>query len=167
MAFATAADLVIRFDARSIGRLASDDGAPVPPTEFASNPVINAALNDAAAQILVVLSPGRRYTEAELLADQSASGVHYLTMINCHLAYAHLWMRRDMTEDNEKKYRSVLETAERYLDELRTGKHVLVIEDKVDAGLPRTQPLSVQVIENEWELLRDKLGYLPNRRGLR
>ena len=173
MAFATTADMTTRFDHRTLGRLLSSDGNKVPLVEFGANPVMTMALNDASAAILAILTVGQRYNEDDLSSAQSVAGVHYLTRICCEIAFSYLWMRRDMTRASEKeskgdnRHTAVLESAEKHLEDLRTGKHVLTIPENQEAGRADTAPLSVSRIENTWDLLRDRLGNVPNRRGLR
>ena len=52
MAYATAADLIARFDWRIIGDLASDSGTQVTEGALANKSKVTAALNDASGRVL-------------------------------------------------------------------------------------------------------------------
>lgn len=166
MALSQPSDMIARYDARTLGDLCSDDGSRVSKPDLATNAIMRVALDDATSMILAHLLKAERYTQEEL-AQVSAEGQPYLVYLNCLVAWANLWRRRDMTKANESKYKLAIDEAAEKLDELRTGKTVLDLAPQKAAGRADTTPPAVSAIKTQWNLLRDRIGYFPRRRGIR
>lgn len=134
MAYATADDLVARYDANTIGDLASDTGEPVEPSDFATNPKITAALSSASGEINSAVMQSNLYTVDQL---QSLAGddLEFLKQLTCDLAMARLMMRRPGKFGDE--FYGALQTSVRErLDLIRKGVAIFNIEVVKDAGQP-------------------------------
>lgn len=165
MAFATPQDMVLRKDPRILGSLCGD-GQRVPVAELTTHPVMLAALDDATAEMMAALFRGNRYTQDDIDNRLSAAGKKHLTHLCCVIAYAHLWDRKPVTDDNSaKQFGDALEKSREAIDALRKGTHILDIEENKDAGIPKTDPIGPAAIRREFNLLRDRLGNLPDRRA--
>jgi phage gp36-like protein len=137
MAFATAQDLTDRYDARTIGKYASDSAVPVPPSALATNRRVRAALADASGLIASACIKGRRYPVdvlTTLAADETDGAL--LRRMTCALAMAGLLAGRvggvDEVEELVFGYKEALEN----LNSLRNGDLVFNLEATLTATLP-------------------------------
>jgi len=163
-AFATAADMLRRFDVRLLGDLVGDAGVRVAPSDLLTHDNLLTALNDAAGEIMSALLMGQRYTEDQL-NDLTGNSESYLNRMNCGLALCYLYERRPWSEDPRRQH--AIDSAERIrkdLEALRSGKIVLDTDGAKNAGLPtgRTPPLSV-VNPLNMTVDRAREGYYMNR----
>lgn len=146
--YATAADMVYRFDKRVIGDLLSDDDTRVVEADFAQNATLHAALTDATQMINAAIRVGGNYTYTELYnlytdgqagTTRSKYAWSLLTRLCCNLALANLKARRGYSQSEIMSqipfYRETLD----FLEMLRKGERILDLDDNMDAGKPTTQ----------------------------
>jgi phage gp36-like protein len=162
-AFATAADMIARYDARTLGDLVTDDGNQVAENALAANPKMTAALATATGQIKAAVLRAERYTTAELEALTGESQ-QYLKDLTCQIAFWCLWRRRPYIDDQQRN--EVKASADEALELLRTGAHVFDIDRQKDAGTPKVETITRAEVENDWSLFVDQArgNFYPRRR---
>lgn len=166
MAFATAENLLERYDARTLGDMVADNDNRTSPPDLLSDAKITAALNDATGRIVAALRQGQHY-EVSDLSSLSGESSYHLIRLTCDLAFVCLWQRRPYhdSELGEK----IQDRAEKDLDRLRKGEYVFDVDAVTEAGLPEiTGPSTVDL--NNLHLLVDQArggvsGYYPRRRA--
>lgn len=162
MAYASADDLVKRYDARTLGDLCSDTGVRVSEVALPTNPKILAALDDASGEIDAALMQAKRYTTADL-ASLTGNSLAYLKRLTCTIAFAGLWNRRPSVDDMDRD--EALKQARQALDRLRRGENVFDLEDQKSAGLPEVKEPSVSSIDRlNLTVDRARRGYYPRRK---
>jgi len=132
MAYATAADLILRKDSRTLGDLVSDAGTRVSEAGLASDTKLAAALDDASGQVDAALLRGGMYQPADL-TSLTGNSLAYLKRITCDIAFWLLWERRPAYDDNPRRD-AAQERAEEHLDNLRTGKAIFDVPANIEAG---------------------------------
>lgn len=154
MAFATAAQFVLRYDVRRIGQILSDSGTPVESGSISGNATITALLDDASAEILMACRAGKRYTQADLEAlavDADTLKANQIIGLTCALAWGKLVQRRGYPEEElnmlAAPYREAIQTLER----LRRGELIFDIDGVDNAGVEVTGNLPLN------NTLKDKL----------
>ena len=150
MAYATAQDLIDRFDQRLLADMASDTGTPE--SDLSTNARVLAALEDASGRIEAALRSGNRYLPSDL-SGLSGSSQSYLKRITCALALGYL-VQSDIARLDEGTQKTI-EEAERVLDLLRKGVDVFGVDRLIEAGTPKADgPTAVK---------RQELRLLPTR----
>lgn len=134
MAYATAAQMLERFDARMLGDLVDDTGSQVSSGDLLSDDNLAAALDDASGEIDAAIRASDRYTETEL-SSLSQTNKH-LVRLTCVLALRNLVNRRPHMVRLDDKHEKMIERAEQSLEDLRSGKNILDINTHDDAGNP-------------------------------
>lgn len=168
-AYATAAQMLERYDARTLGDLVSDTGIRVDESALLTDTVLSAALNDGAGDIELALLPGERYSTTDLttLLASSSNTRFVLIRLNCDRAFFHLYDRRPWHEVSEA-YQRRIEDGEKLLERLRRGERVFDVAAVKDAGLPSiTTPERVTVEKLNLTVdycRRGGYGYYPARR---
>lgn len=132
MAYATLADLINRFDQRTIAGLVSDGHEEA--GDLANNTKISTALSIGSGMINSAVMVADLYT-AEQLADLAGDDLALLVHINCCLAMGVLLGRRPEKYGDDGVARLV-EWADKMLDDLRKGVRIFNIQQTKDAGLP-------------------------------
>lgn len=152
MPYATVAQLLERFDSRTIGQLASDSNVDVAGVDLPTDPRVLAALNDASGDIDSALLVGGMYS-TDNLAGLSGNSNYKLIRLTCQLAMLYLYERRPMYDpDTVKAYRDMSQEA---LDRLRKGENVFDISANLQAGVPSVDgPTAVEY--RELNLVRDR-----------
>jgi phage gp36-like protein len=162
MALATPAQLMERFDHRTLGDMVADNDERVSSADLLDNTRIESALNDASGRIVAALRQGQRYTVAQL-ATLTGDSKYHLIRLTCDLAFVCLWNRKPY-HDNELG-EQIQERAEKDLDRLRKGEHVFDVDAVTEAGLPEiVTPTTVET--RHLNLLVDTArgSYFPRRR---
>ena len=160
--YATAAQLLERYDARDIGDLVSDTGDQASPIDLLSHPLMTTVLEDASGAVEAALLVGNRYTPSDLegLTGNSAS---YLERMGCDIAMAYLLARRPGFEPDRMK--SQYELSEMHLERMRSGENVLNMTDQRDAGNPNIDGPTLVRLQTHLNLVRDRVNnYFPRRR---
>lgn len=160
MPYATPADLLKRFDARTVGDLAADDGKRVVPSALLTDPNVSAVLDDASGEIEAALLQGERYSATDL-ANLTGNSQQYLKRICCEIAFGLLWRRRPWADDQQRL--DAIKRADEHLERLRKGERVFDVVAVKDAGLPDVTGVTIADLEN-LNLLRDRtFHYYPAR----
>lgn len=133
MAFATAADVVTRFDDRVVRDLLSDTGEPA--TDIDTNPNLLAILNSASGHVLSAAISGNNYTEAEITALIAANGMGAAIVVDmvCQIAFCKM-MRRRPGKFPPETIAGMEESVNEWLTQLRQGKRLLPIDNHVEAS---------------------------------
>lgn len=164
MAYATAANMMARYDARTLGDLVSDDGVRVPPEHLADNANLTALLADASGAVDAALLQGKRYSTTDLanLSDNSAA---YLVSITCTITWAAAWDRRPGL--NEELSERARERAEKILLKLKKGDEIFSVDgdaSHAEAGLPSiTGPSRIEIQNLNGLATRVRGHFYPNR----
>jgi len=163
--YATPAQLISRFDVRTLGQLASDNGLQVSPQDLATNTKILDALADASGEIDASILQAKRYTTDDL-AGLTGNSANHLVRITCVIAFGFLWERRPYADDDDENGRGKAEKRARAaLESLRKGQTIFDVEDAKNAGLPETKTPSVTTVIRTNLAVDDARGhYYPERR---
>lgn len=165
-AFATAADMVARYDVRTLGDLCGDDGHRIPEEDLAINVPMTKALQTATGKIKAAVLRAERYTTAELDALTGESK-QYLIELTCQIAFWCLWKRKPYKDDQQRK--EIKQDADDALELLRKGDHVFDIDRQKDAGTPQVETVTRVEVQTEWGLAVDQARgrFFPARRSYR
>lgn len=164
MAYATVADMVVRYDERILGELVSDDSTRIVGEDLEDNAKLLAILNTASGVINASVLRAKRYTVADL---ESLTGVDEATLVDitCAIAWWYLWRRKPQAETQDPIRETAQKDAEQWLKDLRSGETIFNVEDVKEAGLPEGKIIDRATIisRNMWsEQLRGRLT--PMRR---
>jgi len=162
-AFATADDMIARFDVRTLGDLVGDAGTRMNATQLQADANLQAALDDAAGEILDALTQNDRYSEDDL-DSLTGRSQNTLKRMNVAIAMGYLSQRRPWADDPVRsRFIESADEARALLEDFRLGKKVLTTE-AADAGLPEseTPPLSI-VTPLNLTVDRARLGYYLSR----
>lgn len=168
-AYATAAQMLERYDARVIGDLVSDSGIRQDESALLTDSILSAALNDGAGDIEIALLQGERYSTTDLTALLTGSGNTRFVLIrlNCDRAFFHLYDRRPWHEISDA-YQRRIDDSDKLLERLRRGERVFDVASVKDAGLPEIATPERVTIENLNLTVdycrRGGHGYYPARR---
>lgn len=163
MAYATAAQMITRYDARTIGELVADDGTRVTGATLLADPNLAVALDDASGQIDAALMQSNRYSADDLSGLTGNSAAH-LQRITCDLAMGYLYARRPMYDVDS--YQKFMELGNKILTQLRKGENVFNLSSQKDAGTPSVDgPTTVDYAR--LNLLPDRIKHFFPSRGSR
>lgn len=144
MAYATPDDMVLRFDANTIGDLVSDTG--VAATDLTTNATVLAALEAASGRVDAAALVSQNYSTAELAA-LTGNSLALLKDIVCDLAMIRLLKRRPEKITNEALAAASKE-AEDYLDRLRRGDRLFDVAAHETAGVISVEGPTTLEFEN-------------------
>ncbi len=167
-AFATAQDMIDRYDVRTLGDLVTDDGTRVAEASLPDNDKLAKALQAATGKVLAACLRANRYTKAQLLA-LSGESRDYLIDITCAIAFWNLWRRKPYTDLKDQQGQAKQE-ADEALEMLRSGDHIFDVSETREAGIPQIDTISRATIANDWELVADVARngrFYPRRRTYR
>jgi phage gp36-like protein len=157
--YATPTQFRERYDVRTLGDFAADDGTQVSSGGVLTDANIQAMLDDASGAIEAALRNAGRYTVEQLAALANYTSKH-LVRICCDLAMSYLIDRRVYGKLNDAQTR-IMERAAKQLDDLKTGRDVLEVEGAIDAGVPSVSgPTSMQ-LDNLNLIARRSYRYYP------
>lgn len=165
-AYADSADMIARYDSRTLGELVTDNGQRAEEVELSTNMKMTTALSTATGLVNAACLRANRYTvvELEALTGESAE---YLNDIVCAQAFWILWRRRPYSEDDLRK--AAKTEADMALEQVRSGDMIFDIDSTKDAGMPQIGTVARLTIGSEWELMVDKARprFYPRRRSFR
>lgn len=143
MPYASAQDLLDRFDARRIGDLILDDDKSARATvgQILSSAVVSVALTDASGMVDAACQAGEKYTQADL-TNMAGTGLNLLKWITCSLAYGLLVRRRGHNAPDLQTLAPQFYEAQKYLEALRLGEVIFPLEANEEAGIPQNVVLS-------------------------
>ena len=131
-AFATAADLIARYDFNEVAEMASDSGSAE--GDLANSARVTAALADASGRIESSALVGGFYTVADL-QGLTGNSLAFLKRITCDLAYSFLLQARPGKYSDETR-KQIFEQAESWLKQLRGGENIFNIARVTAASIP-------------------------------
>lgn len=132
MAYATAQDLLLRYDARRVSDLVSDTGSrSVYPDQ---SPVVAAVLDDASGMVESACRASQRYTANDLQALTGNTSA-LLKRLVCDLAFGLLVARRGYSSQDQRVMAPQTEAANGMLEMLRRGERIFSDQDNADAGV--------------------------------
>ncbi len=144
--YATVADFLRRYDARSIGDLVADDGLRVAAASLSGNAIIGALLMQASGRLEAACIMGERYSPADLTALVAAAKnmSEFLIGLVCSLTIELVYRRRPTPEMQEFP-----ETAEadRMLNAIAGGKMVLGFTEAMEAGHISSEMETAAIVE--------------------
>jgi phage gp36-like protein len=160
--YATVADMIDRFDERSLRDLCSDTGTAE--TDLTTNTKMLRALMSASGDVDVACQVGQIYTPAKLAAlEMPAKAV--LIDIVCGLAVAKLATRRPMRQEVAAVWKQSIDAANEYLDKFRNGQRVFPITENLEASVPSVEGPSTLDIPRQNLLTYRAHGFYPNPAG--
>ena len=132
MAYATAQDLLTRYDSRRVSDLVSDTGTrSVYPD---SSPVVAAVLEDASGMVDAACRVAKRYTVTEL-ANLTGSTRSLLVRLVCDLAFGLLVARRGYSAQDQTAMAPQTKAANEMLEMERRGERLFDSADVAEAGV--------------------------------
>lgn len=132
MAYATAQNLLDRYDARRIADLVSDSGTRTLAPQ--SSPVLLACLDDASGEVDAACRVAQRYTSADL-SGLTGNANALLVRLVCDLAYGMLVARRGYAANDNAVMAPREKIAFDMLEALRRGERIFSGEDQAEAGV--------------------------------
>lgn len=171
-AFATAADMITRYDVRLLGDLCADDGSRVTEAALKSttspNPIMAAALDSASGKVKAAVLRAGRYTVMQLEALTGESQA-YLVDLTCQIAFWMLWRRRPYSEAYDSQLKNAKEAYDESLESLRTGDEIFEVDVVIEAGKPKIETVT-RVESKDFNLAVDQArggNFYPRRRTYR
>lgn len=148
--YASAADLIARYDVRTIGDLCEDSGVRQTPTQILADPNVSAALDDATGTVNAAIFVANRYTP-EQIAGLTNAGLAFLKRLTADLAFLYLVERRGTDVRKMPQWARVQES----LDRIRHGDNVFDLTGaEVDGlptvGFPTTQQFADLALERDY-----------------
>jgi phage gp36-like protein len=155
MGYATAEDLMKRFDVGVIGDLCQDCRTETDEYDISRSRIVAMLLDEATGQFEIAVQAGGRYT-LEQMATLTGSQAEHRKRIECTIAMANLLKRRtsDSLLDIAKR---LDEEATAYLKRLQTGENVFGFLENLEASVLHHEHISAATIES--------LNLLPARMG--
>jgi phage gp36-like protein len=144
--YASASDMLTRYDPRPIGDLVKDDGSRASPSTLLNDPVLAAALQDASGLVDSATLVGGRYSPGDLagLAPTDNTTL-FLKRLVCDLAYGLLISRRGYSRADQLAQAPNYQEALALLEKLRAGELIFDIPDVINAGRVQNVVLSKQI----------------------
>lgn len=156
--YITEAELLLAFDDRTVGQLASDTGTAV--VLDGTNVEIKNAVKRASAMVESAVLRGSRYTLAELAALQTADDWSLKGLV-AELTLAKLYERRPGTIPQDTK--DMLTKARDKLELLQKGERIFNDAGAKDAGTPKVVVLSAtDRSDRQLNMVSDQ-PYFPSR----
>lgn len=161
-AYASANDLIARYDVEIVGELATDNRVTLSRSDVLSHTNVATALLSASGEVDVALRAGQRYTPAQLLTLDDNSRSHLVDIV-CAFAMARLFRRRPGVHDEMAK--SIREQADEFKKLLATGVNIFGIVDdtsNLDASVPQvTGATSIEIYDRNFFPARAAGKYFP------
>ena len=154
MPFATAQDMIDRYDSKTLGDLATDSGATVSEPDLLNNSKMTAALAGGAGDLISAVLRGERYTRANLDA-LTGDSLAYLLDINCAFAFWRLWKRKPYNWGMDDRRRAALEDYTEALAMLDSGARIFDIDTARESGRPDIETITQAEIDGQWSLVAD------------
>jgi len=154
MPFATATDMVDRYDSETLGDLVTDNEDSLSESELLSSSKMTTALAGATGDVIAACLRGERYTRADL-DGLTGDSLAYLKDITCAFAFWRLWKRKPYLGSMDDRRQSAQEDYREALDMLNRGDRVFDIDTAQQAGRPRIETVTHAEINDRWSLITD------------
>lgn len=163
--FATPDDFLQRYDVRLVADLISDVGAPS--VNAATDPNLQAVLDDATGAINAAVYVGDRYTP-EQMANLSETAASFIRRLCCDMALIYLKRRRGKFDP--EKDGALLKEVNETLQSLKAGDNLLLLQDQTEAPasvveLIRPELIGVRRSTTIRDVTRGYYPYNPDRDG--
>jgi phage gp36-like protein len=152
-AYASASDLIERYDSNTIGDLASDSGESIPEDQLVNSVKVSQALEDASGRVEAAVFTGDQY-DADDLNGLEGNAQALLQRIVCELAFVFLMERRSHRVGDER-LQAAKESTEKYLDEIKNGDRIF--------GIPAHLAASVVDIDGPDTVDYTNMNLIPDR----
>ena len=129
-AYATNADFLERYDARTVGDLLSDQGKRLQPSSISGSTRLTALLQQVSGEIEVAAVAGKRYQPEDLTA-LTGNAQQFLVGMVCDLALWRLLNRRPMIQQMPLQCQQAFQL----LELLRGGERIFPTDEAADAGV--------------------------------
>lgn len=163
--YASASDMLVRYDDRTVRDLCSDTGSRTSSGSIATNTRLLAALLGASGLIEAAVTAAATYKPEDLQALTGAS-LAYLKDLVCALALGRLFLARpDIEGKLPESYKQAMEE----LSRLRAGEWAFGLLEQRQAGLMDVQTESASDVENRRGIVvtaQRLFARRNNRRGL-
>lgn len=162
--FAAPSDLLVRYDARTLGDLVADDGVRVPESALATNAKLTALLSTATGEIKSAVLRSDRYKVADLEALTGES-LQYLVDLTCRIAFWRLWQRKPYADDQNRM--EAKKSCDEALELLQSGARIFDVQTVREAGTPYVETVTRTEIADNWHLVADQCRgrFFPARRS--
>lgn len=132
-AYATPADMMLRYDIRRISNLVSDSGNPVASGSLSSNTNLLGLIKDASNRVLMACRVANRYLQSDLdsIYDDSDRNSSLIRLV-CDLTFGYLVSRRGLAINEVYAQAPLYKDAMDMLEQLRIG--VRVFDDSPPDG---------------------------------
>lgn len=119
-AYCTAAQLVQRYDTRTVGDLLSDSGTRLTAAQVLSSTVLAALLKQASGMLESACLVGKRYTPDDLAALEGNSAELAAGLV----ADLAIWLLYNRRPERRKEMPGQVEVAFEFLDKIRSGERI-------------------------------------------
>jgi phage gp36-like protein len=160
MAYASAADMIERYDESLLKDLCSDDGTPA--TDLNTDRKLSTAIAGASGRVNAACQVGRLYSQDTLLV-LAGDAAALLKDVVCGLAMTRLFGRRPMDQDRRAGYSAQLEEWEDYLTKLRNGERIFDVAENLAASTPAVEGPTMLEQQNLNLVTSRMRGYYPAR----
>lgn len=126
--------MLARYDNKRLGELVRDDGTRATSAQLASDTILQAMLDDAAAMVDSAVRVGERYSTLDLTTTLTGNARLFLVRLNCDLAYGLLLQRRGFPADQLNNLAPGYTAALAQLDLLREGERIFNLTEQADKG---------------------------------
>ncbi|MBE41884.1 MAG: hypothetical protein CL480_11360 [Acidobacteria bacterium] len=175
-AFADSADMLARYDARTLGDLLADDGTRVTTGNMAANTRLSAALKSATGRLKAAVLRAERYTVDDIANMQSSGHANYdeesseyLKTLTCDVAFWEIWKAKPHRGNHASDRKEAREASDLAIAAMTSGAEVFNVPRITDAGTPKVATVTRAEIESEWMLAVDQARgrFYPRRRSYR
>lgn len=161
MAHATIADLILRYDIREIGDMATDTDERLDEAAILASDIVQTVMDDAKSEVLSAVQRGGKYTVAQIEA-LTGDAENLLIRIECDVAMFYLYRRRG-NNANPDKAAEQAKQARRLLDMLVKGDAAFGTAEELAASTVEYIGLTDRDYESI-QLIRDRVqNYYPRR----
>jgi hypothetical protein len=175
-AFASSADMIARYDVRTLGDLLADDGSRVASGGMAANTRLTAALKSATGRLKAAILRAERYSVDEIEnmqdsahADYDEESSEYLKTLTCAVAFWEIWKAKPQKQNDSSHRKDVRKEADEAIKLMQSGEEVFNVPRATDAGTPKVATVTRAEIESDWSLFVDQARgrFYPRRRSYR
>lgn len=160
----TAADMIARYDARTLGDLVTDTGTRLVGDELTDSTKLATLLDEATGHVKASLFRANRYTQDEL-DDLTGESLAFLTGLVCQVAFWMLWRRKPAAQNADPQRKEAKELYEAAMKSLNSGELVLDVEAVKDAGVQEGKTVDAAELDR-WNLWSSQPAgrFYPSRR---
>lgn len=160
MAYATPAQMRIRYDERTLSELVADDNTAVDLGDLNTDTNLLAMLDDASGMVDAALLTGGLYTAAQL-SGLTGNAAALLVRLTCHLAFTLLEERRNGPDPERFDKRH--DWAEQQLEKLRKGINLFGLDAHIAASKGDLSHVTSTTVDRA-NLVRDRTHHFYPQR---